>query len=624
MSTNNEGNSGIDEDYEYIFGPLHNAAAQSGSDSWRGSSPDLPQSDKSDEEVELENTQAAAEEERQHREEEQDGHQDQKEEARKREEWMEESSEDEAGRRRFYQGSKQAILPESVLRQNQRQYLTKESVKAYRTLLNDMHIDADYGLNPPEEDLSLVTTKLGLVQWTKREEDNFFVALARKGKNSVKNITKQVKSKSQLEVQEYISLLQNAVQETEEENQNDHIRPFDIPAAVEISQETDEVLDRLAEHVSILDQKTDSIEGREKYGHDTWLIDSKTASKIHASGGSDDPNTLQPGIFSVAQLFDLTQWVQLSNKVFMNSGMSRFEDNWRNLAFKGESPSLTADAITDFYVHAVNITRHLVKVSLLFAQDRLARVLHVEHGRQVRKSDVLKALSALNMKPNAFHHFIGVARRLQLDVADISNKRGRNNSYLSYDEVERILSRKHRLGSARLRRSSVSRGRTIGESQTKFDEEDAIYLTPRLGESEQSEEEGSDEEALSVLDNESRFIPAAEYEASDDDQSRTEPEPERQIDEYTKFIDQEASKDAELALRQLLKCPEMDNLPPIVKAEQKESPPVPEVGSKKRYNNDDVDWKDDLVYQAEWETFGSNLQQIDKAIAKNHKKRRLE
>ncbi|QKX59784.1 uncharacterized protein TRUGW13939_06926 [Talaromyces rugulosus] len=642
MSTN-ENDSGIDQDYDYIFGPFQNAAAHYSSDSWRGSSPDLPQGDKNDE-VAPEHAQAAVEEGgKEYQEQEKEDHQvgeeeEEEEESVEGEEWIDESSEDEAGRERYYQGSRQAILSKSVLRQNQRQCLTKECVKAYQTLLNDMHVDADYEPNTPEEELSLVTTKVGLTQWTKREEDNFFIALARKGKNSVEKITQHVQSKSQLEVQEYISLLQNAVQETGEENQDELIRSFDIPAAVEISEETDEVLDHLAEHVSILDQRTKSIEGREKHGRDTWLIDSKTASRIDDGDEPDKPDALKPGISSVAELFDLTEWVRLSRKIFMNSGTSRFEDNWRNLAFKDESPSLTADAFTDLHDHAMSITRHLVEISLLFAQDRLARVLHVEHERQVKKSDVLKALSALNMKPNAFHHFIGVARRLQLDVADISNKRGRNNRYLSYDEVEKVLSRKRRHGSARSRRGSVSRGRTSGKSERNFDEDDDLYLSPHLSESEMAEGEGSDEEVLSVLDDDDQFhssiedinqsrIHAAEHEASDDDHCRTEAEAEteieRHIDEYTEFIDQEASKDDELALRQLLQCPEIDDLPPIVKAEQDEAPPMPEVESKKRHN-DDVDWKDGLVYQAEWEAFGPNLQQVDEAIAKNHKKRRLE
>ena len=207
-----------EEEEEDIFGPPENYPVLSSSESWHDSEDPSSQSD----------DEATAEDARE---------QDQIE------------SEGEGPRSESYlkKGKQKNTSTKSQLS------LDKSAVQAYKTLLKDMHVDADSKTWNRQQNVNMST--VGLVQWTGKENDTFFTALARKGRGNVGEIAQQIKSKSRLEVADYIEFLEERLQRHRFSEPS--LLETEISAAVEISGELEEVLDHFAETIALEEQKKD-------------------------------------------------------------------------------------------------------------------------------------------------------------------------------------------------------------------------------------------------------------------------------------------------------------------------------------------------------------------------------
>ncbi|KAL4792836.1 hypothetical protein BDV19DRAFT_367851, partial [Aspergillus venezuelensis] len=460
---------------------------------------------------------------------------------------------------------------------NLRASLPHDSVEAYEELLHETFED-----NPDPKETNFNTTQDGVVIWTPQEKRTLFEVLDRKGKNGIRDIAAAITSKSELEVQEYIRLLQKGVRR---QNLNDgHSRTAilgDISAAAEISEECCESLDQYAELLCLEEQREEQVAGSVK--HDgLWIINGDIAEKLEGNTVDDEYYTEQADeevfpftldVASASAFYKLPTWILLSERLFMNSGGQRLEDNWNNVAFKGETPSMTADVVTEFYEIALNLTRRLVHATHFFASSRVRKNSKASRpmATAIKASDVKSAARTLNMKSDNSDFWIGLARRCSLDVEDRRHRKGWNPVQLTHDEVEALLSQ---------------------DSLPKEPYERIPSPIPRT----RSSSIGSD----------------ASLDPLDEDSTDSE-------DEHAEAVDQQQSAAEELHCWTSLGLKPPDSSTSAMSTDHIPQRPL----GKRKTAEELVDWRDRTLYQSEWEEFGYEAESLGDAFENQRKKPRL-
>ena len=508
--------------------------------------------------------------------------------------------------------------------------LNKRTIQAYKTLLKDMHVDPDAKTWNKQQNVTLST--VGLVQWTGKENDTFFTALARKGKGNIGEIAQQIGSKSRLEVADYIEFLEERLQRHQYSEPS--LLEAEIPAAVEISEELEEVLDHFAETVAIDEQKKDLLEAEKEHGSsEFWILNRAKAEKVEELLASSDEDALPKAISPSAGLLNLKNWVRLSEKIFMNPGRSRPEESWKNVAQKGETPSLTADAFGELYDITVDLVIRLMEEAHNTALERLDK--ERRHRLPfVRKNDVRRALTTMGMKHNTFDYYIHLPRRLKIDVIEWK-RRGTAN--VSYDQVERMLSKKRENRAKESSDTSDDSSEEDTENDEKDvaegdDEEDDLNEfgssedeseTQRNNDHSEPEEEvsGDDEKyEHNVATPKIKSMDDSEYEGIGDSEYAGL-ELEKRLDDYNAYIDRQASHKEEERIRELLSYPALNDK----EKQGKPSVITEEMRREIMRNNAVVHWRKDLVYRDEWETYGMKTRDVERDIVANcNKRRRLE
>jgi RNA polymerase I-specific transcription initiation factor RRN5 len=471
----------------------------------------------------------------------------------------------------------------------------------YRELLNaEIHEVAARAV--PNEYKSLPKGQIGSSIWTGEEKDTFFSELSKLGRHNALRIALRIGSKSEFEVQEYIHVLQQGMREKE------HVRQplyslTDLPAAFEISKECCGALERTADVLSSRQECLEEEKERAKWG-DFWLLTTDICKSIEKQRKEDGDENIENSL-SAVHLLDPRHWLELSQRIFMNSTDPR-EDNWQLLAEEGESPAIRATAFDDFQSLAVSISKRLISTTLFCTMSR-RRATHSAGAKnaEVNLDDVEAALRILGLKENSHEFWIGSARRCHLNVYDIDEDTGREID-LTYDEVETALRRTRRVPRSRSRSmsrqplsrlpvSSVDDGTdrdnpadSISESpQTDSDcvygQESDLISQPSL------EDDASDLSEGQVITRNSRLEEAMKMKAEEIKESR------RVQEAYIEAFDREANKMEEERLWRLLR-----QTPPVeIKLEPLQMP------DRLKHSKSDVggvDWKDNMEYWSSWET----------------------
>ncbi|KAB8337318.1 hypothetical protein FH972_021619 [Carpinus fangiana] len=281
-------------------------------------------------------------------------------------------------------------------------------------------------------------SQIGMTYWSSAEKERFFLALERYGRCNLSAVVQAVRSKSSLQVEEYIQLLaRGSVEYETKQRKNALVRTIDIPAAVELTQETCHALEQSADALGLLIKEDDSLKEQNRYGED-WLITEQSClsatqplndlSQLHETASPKDQLDL------ALTLFDVPQIIQLSSHVFMNSPDQSY--SWPALAL----PATLFNAM---------------------ARIRAADTLAITKGTRppnpvVRKDDVLVALDNLALAHDSAAFWRDAPRRLGLSVHETHpgkpysyNRRDeRTNTFsaiskapaLSLDEAEILLS----------------------------------------------------------------------------------------------------------------------------------------------------------------------------------------
>ncbi|KAJ5577694.1 uncharacterized protein N7459_006658 [Penicillium hispanicum] len=487
------------------------------------------------------------------------------------------------------------------------QNLSSTSLEAYTNLL--AAAEKDTTSKPVDEDEEPYNvTQNGAVVWTSTEKEMLFHVLDKKGLNGIKEIAAAIGTKSELEVMDYIKLLRRGLEGQHIlERHMKTIVMGDIPAAAEISENCCEELDQYADVLTVQEELHTAAADRLKYGNNSIISD----VQAHALRDADINHPLRGSIHLAASVLNLPTWIELSRRFFMNFGGSREEDNWTNIIqSKEESPSLTGDALMDFYVLTMSITRRLVHSALFFAMSRIrsTSVAGRDPRGRVRKRDVRAAIDVLNMKPGRPNFLIDFARRNGLVIADITNRRGWVPKVLSYDEAEEIL-----------------------------DQDDDYFDHARDGYSSGIEDvdDDSDDKDYGEEDN-GPLYPTPSQQAPQSPTLASPPEPSNPPsqhsegydlpfdaeEEHADTLDRELSRREELRLWSLLEKPGPPSLQVPIITEEEEKDTTRKPLGERRTREEMVDWRDRTLYRSEWEEYGSGLEPLVDELAENRRKRR--
>ncbi|KAI0861900.1 hypothetical protein F4860DRAFT_474122 [Xylaria cubensis] len=378
---------------------------------------------------------------------------------------------------------------------------------AYLDLLNRDINDAASGLIYGEAEEEDADQQIGAVMWSAAEKAAFFAAVSRLGRADFTGISARIGTKSELEVHQYLVLLDATEGEGVRENA---LRPVDIPAAVEIGAECAAALEAAADVLSLCQESYEEQVEKRRWGS-RWRVTAQLvetfksqqrrdaeALTLHPQprermqkenqrrGEEEDDRKEQlqmekeeqenegkrldePPFF---QFFRVQNWLLLSNRVFMNSAIP--DGNWRAASEENEPPAIQMTVLSDLYALAVSVTRRLVVSALYVAESRIRRnsfeVVQRKRKTKISVEDVIAAVSSLGMKQNSNEFWARCARRLQLDV--VNDTTGEDNSTDEEDEEFHTDSEQGMDSDDQLSRTVESEPGSTEESEDSIEEED--------------------------------------------------------------------------------------------------------------------------------------------------------
>lgn len=293
----------------------------------------------------------------------------------------------------------------------------------------------------PHEETHLSPSQVGMTVWTSVEKELFFEALSRLGKDDIQGISRRIRTKGELEVRQYLKLLQDAASGQTRERRLRPACPEDMPAAIEIGPQCSAALEEAADAVASRQETYEETLERKRWD-DNWLVTPFNYKSMEAPAAEDMPSL---------QLFRVSSWLRLPERVFMNANFA--ENNWQT--FSDENPSIRATALEDFYSLAVSVTKRLVAATIFVAQSRIRAKKDVHFKSEAKKlvwrKDVEAAALSVGLNRDSTKFWAGCARRLRLDVyddddngassagSDADSDVDADAEPMTYDEVEAAL-----------------------------------------------------------------------------------------------------------------------------------------------------------------------------------------
>lgn len=458
------------------------------------------------------------------------------------------------------------------------------SLHAYAGIIAS--IEQDINFETKTENEEFVVTQNGAVVWTVTEKEVFFAHLCRKGKNGIKEIAAAIGTKSELEVMDYLNLLHRGVENQHLlERKMQTIIMGDIPGATEISKQCCGELDKIADVLAVKEDIDTSKACREQYGNYGTISEVQAKELVD----SEAQKPLRGNIHLAGNLLNVPNWVQLSRRFFMNFGGKKEPDNWRNFvrSEKTESPSISGDALMDFYALTASITRRLMQSAIFFAMARLrsSQLIGRERSQNVRRRDVKAAIDVLNMKSRPPDFLLQCARRNGLLIADITNQKGWVPRVYSYNEAAEIL-------------HGEDDGLDQASGNEPSTESDGEH---EIGDTSPDPVGGAVEPSHPPSDSESAI-------------DREE--------EFADILDREASRCEELKLWAVLGQPAPHHLHIPIISEEDAKAGLHKPARERKSKRELVNWRDRTLYRSEWEEYESDLEDVEIELAQNRRKRR--
>ena len=469
----------------------------------------------------------------------------------------------------------------------------------YRDLLNrDINDASSRAIR--EEYEPLQGGQIGSSIWTSAEKDLFFSSLSRLGRDDIRGISNRIGTKSELELREYIQLLQHGLES--KENHSKLLILTDFPAAHQISEECSTLLERAADALSSRQELYEEGVERKKWG-DSWLLTTDVNQSLERKRSTPEGVKALNEILPAANLFNLKNWLELSENIFMNSSALHEEDNWNSIAEEGETPAIRATAFEDFHSLVVNITKKLVSTTMFvtMSRERATGTRKMKHA-EINAGDVEAAVQILKMKPNSQDFWMKCARRNNIQIIDDeSASRASEDTPMSYNEVEAALGSRIQPRSESTSRAPSPEPANPQESSDEFqsaDESLADY-----------ESEGP---SLSDSDFLRTSRPGTPSKRALDQKAQ-----ERAQQRHVEAFDMDVSYAEELRLWELLK----QKPPPDIKREPLEEMDRSKMG--KREVERDGNWRDRMEFWSQWETVDGVVPEEEFEKNRKRKRRRI-
>lgn len=238
--------------------------------------------------------------------------------------------------------------------------------RAYLDLLNKdiLHASSQcVPLAPYQDDgrVDLPESQIGMTIWSSMEKERFFEALGRLGRDDASGIARRIRTKGEIEVRQYIKLLQDSIAKRQQLDELPPLAHADFPAAAELSHECCQALEEAADNLAARQDHFETTVEQDKHGVHEWLVSRETCKEMKNEAEEDDDSE------DTSDIFHLPKWLMLSERFFMNAPSE--EGNWQ--AVNGERPSARLTAFHDFHSLALTLTRRLVAASLYTASSRV-------------------------------------------------------------------------------------------------------------------------------------------------------------------------------------------------------------------------------------------------------------
>ncbi|KAG8167520.1 hypothetical protein KVR01_003209 [Diaporthe batatas] len=368
--------------------------------------------------------------------------------------------------------------------------------RTYLDLLNEdiEHAVAQYvphGRETKDLRISMPSSQIGTVTWTPMEKDRFFEALGRLGRDDSPGIARRIRTKSDLEVRQYLRLLQDGLEQRRRQNELDPLELADFPAAVEISHECCGALDEEADSLALRLENVEQTNEQHKHGEE-WLITQEKCKDAIQDEAVDGP--LAPESWLNTQ-----NWLKMSERLFMNGASE--DSNWQSV--DGDFPSLRHSTLEDFYSVALTLTRRLVSAALYITNTRIRseRDYHPEVLAEVRQKDVRAAALSLGLMTEKNAVLARAARRLGLHIYEQPPKPSEEEdeaTMMPYDAVEHALGLDVRRNISSIRHKIQRIGLSSDEEhvpqQPAPEHSDMALDTDPVGSDENYPSDGDDEE----------------------------------------------------------------------------------------------------------------------------------
>lgn len=276
--------------------------------------------------------------------------------------------------------------------------------------------------------IALPSSQVGLTFWTSMEKELFFEALGRLGRDDTAGIAKRIHTKGEMEVRQYMKLLQDAVAHRRQQNELDPLGLEDFPSAIEISHECCQALEEVADDIAIRQERAEVAAEEHELGLD-WLVSRENCQRLEDR--AEDDRSKSAGVLRTKD------WLSLSERFFMNAPTA--EGNWQSV--DGNKPSIRLTTLNNFHSLALTLTKRLVAASHYMALTRIrAESGHREVREFVRGKDVQAAALSLGLatqKPP----LTGCVRRLGLSIYENPPKPDEASELepMSVADVEEVL-----------------------------------------------------------------------------------------------------------------------------------------------------------------------------------------
>ncbi len=465
---------------------------------------------------------------------------------------------------------------------------------------------------------SMETSQLGSCVWSSDEKEVFFNALAKLGKDDIHGISAAVVTKSELEVRDYILLLQHHIQELKDTGASQQLTGLlDIPAAHELGEECCEQLEKMGDDLVMLEEQQEQNLEKQKFGP-YWRVDIETAGELEAciaqeietSGQGNEAdrdgeisNAKSDKIHQTeildavpcARLLHVSQWLELSEAVFMQPfyALSAEENDLSSNAATVLRPSLLRTALEEFHTIAIKITTRIVHATIFQVLSRL-RSVDIENQRPpqpvIKKRDVLVALEILKMQKDSTQFWNRVVQNYSVDEGEVKEAppfrpTSENNGRRPSNDQRLSVSPTSMSGANAVREQDMRHGQIAP----------AGVPSAEIGSSSESDVDSSEaEDSEDSSLNEKYDHSSQESMSSENEQEKSSGEAEEH--EHCENWDQQTSQREEIRMWEILGQPRATPMKPNTKSSDPQQEPVA------RRTRDSREWRDDFEYEAEWES----------------------